>query len=80
MPVLPVEDTRGEPREWAAAFPPEEYRARLEAVCREMARCGIDTLFVSSPANIVYLTGYDSRWFRRSTPTGLAILPLSTRS
>lgn len=73
MPVLPIEDTAGEPRDWAAVFPPEEYRARLHAVCAEMERCGVDTLFVSSPANIVYLTGYDSRWFRRSTPTGLAI-------
>lgn len=73
MPALTIEETLGAPRDWAAVFPPDEYRARLDAVCREMARCQVDTLFVSSPANIVYLTGYDSRWFRRSTPTGLAI-------
>ncbi len=32
------------------------------------------------PANIVYLTGYDSRWFRRSTPTGLAIRARDARA
>jgi Xaa-Pro aminopeptidase len=38
-----------------------------------MARSGIDILYVTSPANLTYLTGYDSRWYRRSTPTGLAV-------
>jgi hypothetical protein len=28
MPALDIVDAAGEPRSWAAAFPPEEYKAR----------------------------------------------------
>ena len=38
-----------------------------------MARQGIDLLFVTSPPNITWLTGYDMLWYRRATPTGMAI-------
>ena len=38
-----------------------------------MAARDIDLLFVSSPPNLTWLTGYDSIWYRRTTPTGLAI-------
>jgi len=73
MPALDIVDAAGEPRSWAAAFPPEEYKARHARVRAELARSGIDTLYVTSPANLAYLTGYDSRWYRRSPPTGLAV-------
>lgn len=73
MPVLELEDTRGLPREWEVPFSSEEYKARLARTRAEMRRVGIDTLYVTSPANLTYLTGYDSRWYRRSTPTGLAV-------
>jgi len=54
-------------------FPPEEYAARLQRTRAEMARCGIDLLYVSSPPNITWLTGYDMLWYRRATPTGLVV-------
>jgi Xaa-Pro aminopeptidase len=73
MPILPTELTLGETREWEIPFPPDEYRERFQRVRSEMERCGVETLYVTSPANLTYLTGYDSRWYRRSTPTGLAI-------
>lgn len=73
MPAIEIEETYGEEREWTRAFPAAEYAERLAKVQAEMARCGVDTLYVSSPANITYLTGYDSRWYRRSTPTGLVV-------
>jgi Xaa-Pro aminopeptidase len=73
MPAIAIEDTSGNPRDWPLAFPAQEYADRRRKVRKEMARVGIDTLYVSSPANLTYLTGYDSRWYRRSTPTGLAI-------
>jgi Xaa-Pro aminopeptidase len=73
MPTLPIEMTLGEKREWEIPFSPEEYRGRFKRVRAEMERCGVDTLYVTSPANLTYLTGYDCRWYRRSTPTGLAI-------
>ena len=58
---------------WGPPFPREEYRARLARVRQAMAERRIDLLFVTSPPNITYLTGYDSIWYRRTTPTGLAI-------
>lgn len=73
MAAIPIEDTSGNSRDWLLAFPLAEYAERANKVRAEMARNGIDTLLVSSPANITYLTGYDSRWYRRSTPTSLAI-------
>lgn len=60
--------------EGEAPFPPEEYAERHARTRTEMARLGIDLLFVTSPANITWLTGYDSLWYRRSSPTGYAIL------
>jgi len=56
-----------------APFPAAEYADRLARTRAGMARLGIDLLFVTSPANITWLTGYDSLWYRRSAPTGLAI-------
>ncbi len=59
--------------EYGPPFPPDEYRARHRRVREEMERGRIDTLFVSSPPNITYLTGYDSIWYHVTTPTGLAL-------
>lgn len=73
MAVLAIEAAIGPPRDWPLAFDSAEYRERVRRVRAEMARSGIDMLYVTSPPNITYLTGYDSRWYRRSTPTGVAI-------
>ncbi len=59
--------------EWGPPFSEAEYAERLAKVKRAMAAKKIDLLFVSSPPNITYLTGYDSIWYRRTTPTGLFI-------
>ena len=59
--------------DWGPPFADEEYRERIARVKREMQKQQIDLLFVSSPPNITWLTGYDSIWYRRTTPTGLAI-------
>jgi Xaa-Pro aminopeptidase len=59
--------------EFGPPFRPGEYAARLAKVKAAMATRGIDLLYVTSPPNITYLTGYDSVWYRRTTPTGLAI-------
>ena len=40
-------------------FAPEEYAARLERTRAAMAARGIDTLIVSDPSNMAWLTGYD---------------------
>jgi Xaa-Pro aminopeptidase len=41
-------------------FRVEEYRTRHERVRADMAACGMDLLYVTSPANLFYLTGYES--------------------
>ena len=41
------------------AFSHAEYTARQQAVRTSMASSGIDTLVVTEPANMCYLTGYD---------------------
>lgn len=73
MPVLPIEAAGQPERSWGPPFPPEEYLARLRRTLAEMARRTVDALVVTSPANITWLTGYDSIWYRRSTPTCLVV-------
>lgn len=42
------------------AFPISEFQKRIEKVKRKMNEAGVDVLFVTDPANINYLTGYDA--------------------
>ena len=55
------------------AFPVEEYRAREQRVLEEMERRGIDVLFVMNPANINYLTGFESVWYHPDGPYGVVL-------
>ena len=41
------------------AFTAEEYQTRLTRVRARMAALDIDTLFVTDPSNMAWLTGYD---------------------
>jgi Xaa-Pro aminopeptidase len=54
-------------------FPEAEYRARAARVRVEMARRDIDVLFVMSPPNLTYLTGFESIWYPPRAPVGVAI-------
>ena len=58
---------------WGPAFPDQEYAERKGRVLRVMAERGIDTLLVTSPVNIAYLTGYDMVWYYLRTPTAVAV-------
>jgi ectoine hydrolase len=42
------------------AFPVQEYRERIEATKRRMREAGIEVLWVTSPPNMNYLSGYDA--------------------
>ena len=53
--------------------PRAEYRQRAARTQGAMSERGIDLLFVTSPPNLTWLTGYDSIWYRRTIPTGLVI-------
>ena len=39
-------------------FSSDEYKSRLRAVRMEMERRGLDALVITTPENILYLTGY----------------------
>jgi Xaa-Pro aminopeptidase len=61
--------TISEPR----PFPDDEYHARAARVRAEMGRRGVDVLFVTSPANLLYLTGYSAIWYPWRLPLGAAV-------
>lgn len=60
-------------RPFGAVFPNQEYDDRLRKVRAAMLERGIDLLYVTSPRNITYLTGFDILWFYHGSPTGLAL-------
>lgn len=54
-------------------FPADEYRERQRRARAEMAARGIELLYVTSPPNIQYLTGYEAIWFPNRLPVGVLI-------
>lgn len=54
-------------------FSIEEYRDRERRVRQEMDRRGIDVLFVMSPANVAYLTGFEAVWYPPYSPRGVVV-------
>ena len=54
-------------------FRVEEYRVRHERVRAGMAACGMDLLYVTSPANLFYLTGYEAIWYPNRLPVAVAV-------
>lgn len=54
-------------------FPLEEYRGRARRVRTEMERRGVDVLYVMSPANLCYLTGFESIWYPPRAPLGAVV-------
>jgi Xaa-Pro aminopeptidase len=57
----------------ALSFGVDEHRARAERVRTELERRGIDTLLVTSPPNVLYLTGYEAAWFPPRLPVGVVV-------
>ena len=45
-------------------FSEDEFADRLRRVRQEMAKREIDTLIVSDPANLYYLSGYQCSWYQ----------------
>jgi Xaa-Pro aminopeptidase len=54
-------------------FSIDEYRARQQRVREELTRRGIDVLYVTSPSNLYYLTGYVASWYPPRLPVAVAI-------
>jgi Xaa-Pro aminopeptidase len=51
-----------------APFTEQEYRDRLRRVRQEMEQHQIDTLIVSDPANLCFLSGYQCAWYQDGRP------------
>jgi Xaa-Pro aminopeptidase len=54
-------------------FTDAEHAERLERVRARMAERGIDVLYVTSPANLVWLCGYEASWYPPRLPLGAAV-------
>lgn len=54
-------------------FAENEYQRRVCEVAAVMAELGIDVLYITSPANIYYLTNIEAIWFAGRTPTGVVV-------
>jgi Xaa-Pro aminopeptidase len=54
-------------------FAEAEYRERARRAREEMAGRGVDVLFVMSPANLCYLTGFESIWYPPRAPLGVVL-------
>jgi Xaa-Pro dipeptidase len=65
--------------EMETVFSLEEYAGRLERVKAGMAKAGLDTLYLTSPEAICYLSGFRAEWYQAQGPkswlpvSGLAV-------
>ena len=60
-------------------FDLREYRDREQRVRAEMQHRGIDVLYVMSPANLNYLTGFESIWYPPRAPLGAIVRAARSR-
>ena len=74
--MMPVDETLsnkertlrlGQPQS-EVAFPREEYTRRMETVRQNMARSGVDLLYVTMPDHLCYVSGYQAEWFQEGGP------------
>ena len=49
-------------------FTANEYRKRLSRVRESMGREKIDLLFLSAPASLFYISGYQAEWYQSQSP------------
>jgi Xaa-Pro aminopeptidase len=59
--------------DWPQAFPAEEYGQRLAKVRSALKTAGLDAIYVTHPANVTYLTGYDMIWNHLRSLTGVLV-------
>jgi len=59
--------------DWPQAFPEEEYAQRLSKVRSALKAAGLDAIYVTHPANVTYLTGYDMIWNHLRSVTGMLV-------
>ncbi|MEM7121797.1 MAG: Xaa-Pro peptidase family protein [Pseudomonadota bacterium] len=59
--------------DWVQPFPAEEYAQRRAKVRQALADHGLDAVYVTNPADLNWLTGYDMIWFHLQNLTGLLV-------
>ena len=57
-----------------SSFSHAEFDERERKVRETMSREGLDALYVTSPPNLFYLTGYDAIWYPWRLPLGCVVL------
>ena len=56
------------PVEPEVPFDEEEFAGRLQRIRAEMAKTGIDCLFLTSPESLYYVSGYLCMWYQTESP------------
>ena len=59
--------------DWPQAFSEREYAERVGKVHAALTADGLDAIYVTHPANLTYLTGYDMIWKHLRSLTGVLI-------
>ena len=59
--------------DWPQAFPLEEYAERRAKVAKALQDAGLDAIYITTPANITWLTGYDMIWYHLENLTGVLL-------
>jgi len=59
--------------DWQQPFPEEEYAVRRAKVRKALTDSRLDAIFVTTPANITWLTGYDMIWYHLQNLTGVLV-------
>ncbi len=62
--------------DWQQPFPAEEYAVRRAKVRKALMDSSLDAIFVTTPANITWLTGYDMIWYHLQNLTGVLVRAL----
>ena len=59
--------------DWEQPFPPQEYAARRAKVRKALEESNLDAIYITTPANITWLTGYDMIWYHLQNLTGVLV-------
>ncbi len=59
--------------DWEQPFSAEEYAGRRRRTREAMSAAGLDALYITNPADLTWLTGYDMIWYHLTNLTGLMV-------
>ena len=59
--------------DWEQPFTSQEYADRRRRVREAMAAAELDAIYVTNPADLTWLTGYDMIWYHLKNLTGLLL-------